>query len=95
MIVETNEDPDKEIYYDDHEMPEMIATWVDQAFEDRDDHPVRTFMEATLQSPADAGVVDGIRPHRLMTEAEMELQRRAYENMPVDTGEINIIRGTG
>lgn len=71
MIVETNDDPDKEIYYDDREMPEMIATWVDQVFEDRDDHPVRTFMESTLLSP------------------------RTGSPAQADTGEINIIRGTG
>jgi len=47
MIVETNDNPDKEIYYDDQEMHVMIATWIDAALEDRDDGPRRTFAEIT------------------------------------------------
>lgn len=47
MIVETNENPGKEIYYDDLEMHTMICTWVDGALEDRDDGPHRVFAEIT------------------------------------------------
>jgi len=47
MILETNEDPGKEIYYDDQEMHTMIATWIDAALEDRDDGPRRMFAEIT------------------------------------------------
>jgi hypothetical protein len=68
MIVETNENPDKEIYYDDREMREQIVTWVDQVFEDRDDDPHRTFAEITQLTPtikpllsADTGEINIVR----------------------------------
>lgn len=42
---------------------------------------------------ADTGTVDGIRPHRPMSQEGADLQRRVYEDMLADTGEINIVRG--
>lgn len=47
MIIESNENPDKEIYYEDSEMPRAIREWMDAALEDRDDQPVIMWTEFT------------------------------------------------
>lgn len=39
MTIRTNENPDKEIYYEDEEIPSVIREWFDGALEDRDDGP--------------------------------------------------------
>lgn len=36
----------------------------------------------------DEGTVYGIRPHRPLTEAELELQRRVYGQLPITDPEL-------
>jgi hypothetical protein len=47
MVIETNENPDKEIYYDDQEIPRVLRQFMDAALEDRDDGPQIVWSEWT------------------------------------------------
>lgn len=91
FVIETNDDGDTtgDPYYNDHEITYMIGQWFMESLSDRMDHPKIVWGEISHREET----VDGIRPHRFMTGEQMDLQRRVYEAMPVDTGEINIVRG--